>query len=71
MSLTSVCFDDEIIKETIKNFEKCCSYMEGHTHSDKSSANKPSAKTLLDEIEAYNALKKKYKEIRKQKGFNN
>lgn len=71
MSLTSVCFDDVIIKEVIENFEKCCTYMEGHTHSDKSSANKPTAKTLLDEIEAYNALKKKYKDIRKQKGFNN
>jgi energy-coupling factor transporter ATP-binding protein EcfA2 len=71
MSLTSVCFDDEIIKNVIENFEKCCIYMEGHTHSDKSSANKPTAKTLLDEIEAYNALKKKYKEVRKQNGFNN
>jgi len=67
MSLTSVCFDDEIIKNVIENFEKCCIYMEGH--SDKSSANKPTAKTLLDEIEAYNALKKKYKEVRKQNGF--
>ncbi len=69
MSLTSVCFDDEIIKNVIENFEKCCIYMEGHTHSDKSSANKPTAKTLLDEIEAYNALKKKFKEVRKQNGF--
>lgn len=71
MSLSSVCFDDEIIKETMLNFEKCCKYMEGHTHSDNSAANKPDDKTLFNEIEAYNALKKKYKETRKQNGFNN
>lgn len=71
MSLSSVCFDDDIVKETIANFEKCCTYMEGHTHSDKYSANKPDAKTLFAEIEAYNALKKKYKKIRKDNGFKN
>lgn len=69
MSLSSVCFDDNIINETITNFEKCCTYMEGHTHSDKSSANKPDEMTLLNEIGAYNTLKKKYKETRKVKGF--
>ncbi len=71
MSLSSVCLVDDIVNETISNFEKCCTYMEGHTHSDKSSANKPDAKTLFNEIEAYNALKKKYKQTRKEKGFNN
>jgi energy-coupling factor transporter ATP-binding protein EcfA2 len=71
MSLSSVCFDDDIVKETIVNFEKCCTYMEGHTHSDKYSANKPDAKILFTEMEAYNALKKKYKQVRKDNGFKN
>ena len=71
MSLSSVCFDDDIVKETIVNFEKCCTYMEGHTHSDKYSANKPDAKLLFTEMEAYNELKKKYKKVRKDNGFKN
>lgn len=71
MSLSSVCFDDDIVKRIIANFEKCCTYMEGHTHSDKYSANKPDAKTLFTEIEAYNELKKKYKQVRKDNGFKN
>lgn len=71
MSLSSVCFDNEIIKEIIANFEKCCTYMEGHTHGDKFSANKPDANTLFTEIEAYNTLKKKYKETRNANGFKN
>jgi len=45
--------------------------MEGHTHGDKFSANKPDANTLFTEIEAYNTLKKKYKETRNANGFKN
>ena len=61
MSLSSVYFDDDIFKELIQNFENCCKYMEGHTHSDKFSASKPDAKKLHDEIELFNVLKKTYK----------
>ena len=71
MSLSSVCFDDEVVKELIGNFEKCCKYMEGHTHSDEALPIKADEKNLLTETENYNLLKKKYKETRKQNGFNN
>lgn len=69
MSLSSVCFDDEVVKELMDNFEKCCKYMEGHTHSDEALPIKADEKTLLAETENYNVLKKKYKDLRKLKGF--
>jgi energy-coupling factor transporter ATP-binding protein EcfA2 len=68
MSLSSIYYDDEIIAETISNFERCCKYMEGHTHSDKFSLLKPEAKTLLEEINILDALRKKYNGILKSKG---
>jgi len=68
MSLSSIYYDDDIINETMANFERCCKYMAGHSHSDNFSPTKPEPKTLLEEINILDALRKKYKGILKDKG---
>jgi hypothetical protein len=67
MSLSSICFDEKIVSEVIQNFEKCCKIMEGHTHSDKAGGNKPEAKDLLEQIQIFEALKKRHGEEKKKK----
>lgn len=67
MSLSSIYYDDVIINEIITNFERCCKYMEGHTHSDNFVAIKLEPKNLYDEIVILDALRKKHKKILKDK----
>ncbi|MFL5788284.1 MAG: AAA family ATPase [Flavisolibacter sp.] len=65
-SMGSICLDRFIRDEIMDNFAQCCSYMEGHSHSDKYAYKKPSVENLLEEIQRFDALKKKIKESKKQ-----
>ena len=64
-SLTSVKYNDEIRDLVMDGFAQCCRYMEGHSHSDKYSAKKPSVEALQEEIERFNGIKKQIREITK------
>ncbi len=64
-SLSSVYFDETLINELLDSFAQCCSYMEGHTHSDKYAYKKPEPSHLNEEIQRYEALRSKIKKFKK------
>lgn len=63
-SLNGVHVDKEIIKKVSDAFALACRYMEGHNHSDKYAAKKPTPDTLNEEIQRFNSLKKEIKEYK-------
>jgi hypothetical protein len=65
-SLKDVIFDAELIKELGESFDECCRYMEGHSHSDKFSALKPTSESLRKEIDKFKELKAKIKNMESQ-----
>jgi hypothetical protein len=67
-SLSSVYFDQAIVNEIMDSFARCCRFMEGHSHSDKYAYKKPELKDLKDEIELFDAIKKKLKNVQKAAG---
>ena len=66
-SLKSVFFTIEIRDEILDSFYQCCRYMEGHSHSDKYAYKKPELKNLNEEIQRFNAIKKKISELKETK----
>jgi hypothetical protein len=64
-SLKSVYFDQPMVDELMDSFGLCCRYMEGHTHSDAYAYRKPELKDLKEEIDRYDLIRKKLKEIKK------
>jgi hypothetical protein len=64
-SLNSVYVDDDIVKEIMASFGLACRYMEGHSHSDKFLSKKPTPEQLNEEIQRFDSLKKKLKELKK------
>ena len=64
-SLSSVSFDETLIKELLDSFAQCCRYMEGHTHSDKYAYKRPEPSNLNEEIQRYEATKSKIKKFNK------
>jgi len=64
-SLKSVKYNDEIRDLVMNGFAQCCRYMEGHSHSDKYSSKKPTIEALQEEIERFNGIKKRIREIAK------
>lgn len=66
-SLKSVFFTTEIRDEILDSFYQCCRYMEGHSHSDKYAYKKPELKNLNEEIQRFNAIKKKISELKETK----
>lgn len=63
-SLSKVSFTVGIRDEIIDGFHRCCSYMEGHLHSDKYAYKKPELQNLNEEINRFNAISKKIKETK-------
>lgn len=56
----------ELRDEIYEAYGLLCRYMEGHSHSDEYSAHiRPTADNLKEEIEKYDALKKKIKDAKK------
>lgn len=66
-SLKSVFFTTEIRDEILDSFYQCCRYMEGHSHSDKYAYKKPELENLNEEIQRFNAIKKKIGELKEIK----
>lgn len=66
-SLKSVFFTTEIRDEILDSFYQCCRYMEGHSHSDKYAYKKPELENLNEEIQRFNAIKKKIAGLKENK----
>lgn len=66
-SLKSVFFTTEIRDEILDSFYQCCRYMEGHSHSDKYAYKKPELENLNEEIQRFNAIKKKIADLKDNK----
>jgi recombinational DNA repair ATPase RecF len=64
-SLSKVIFDMDIRNEIMNGFGICCSYMEGHLHSDKFAYKKPVLENLNEEILRFNVIKKRLKDLKK------
>lgn len=63
-SLKSVFFTTEIRDELLDSFYQCCRYMEGHSHSDRYAYKKPEVENLNEEIQRFNAIKKKIADLK-------
>jgi len=63
-SLKNVFFTTEIRDELLDSFSQCCRYMEGHSHSDKYTYRKPQTENLNEEIQRFNAIKKKISDLK-------
>ncbi len=63
-SLSDVRVNDEIVKLIMDSFHLACRYMEGHSHSDKFLSKKPTPDQLNEEIQRFDSLKKKLKELK-------
>ncbi|SHG37832.1 AAA domain-containing protein [Desulfacinum infernum DSM 9756] len=63
--LKDVVCDRSIVEKVVVGHERLSRYIEGHLHSDTLGAQKPTPRTLLDEIEAFEALKKELRGLRK------
>lgn len=64
-SLSKVIFNMDIRDEIMNGFGICCSYMEGHLHSDKFAYRKPVLENLNEEIQRFIAIKKSLKDLKK------
>lgn len=64
-ALSKVNFTEEIKIELSEGFAQCCRYMEGHTHSDKYAYKKPESQNLKEEIQRYEAIRKKIRDLKK------
>lgn len=64
-ALTSVKFTEEAKNELLDSFGQCCRYMEGHSHSDKYAYKKPEPQNLNEEIQRYEAIRKKIRDLKK------
>ncbi|MDE0472567.1 MAG: AAA family ATPase [Ekhidna sp.] len=66
-SLKNVFFTTEVRDELRDSFYQCCRYMEGHSHSDKYAYKKPELENLNEEIQRFNAIKKKLADLKEIK----
>ena len=66
-NLSKVVLDKNVISELQNNYDSCCRFMEGHSHSDNFQYQKPTPQNLNEEIQRYETLSKKIKEIKKTK----
>jgi len=62
--LRGIVWDQSIADEVVAKCELLSRYIEGHLHSDALGAQKPEPSMLLDEIEAFEQLKKRLKDLR-------
>ncbi|MGB8656427.1 MAG: AAA family ATPase [Candidatus Zixiibacteriota bacterium] len=65
--LNDIIWDHSVVNEVVNKCETLSRYIEGHLHSDALGAQKPTASLLLCEIEAFDALNKKLKDLKKKK----
>lgn len=62
--LKDIIWDKSIVDEVNDKCELLSRYIEGHLHSDAFAAKKPNCKMLIEEIEAFDALRKKLKKLK-------
>lgn len=65
--LKEVYFSEELKMELLDSYGQCCRYMEGHTHSDEYAYCKPTVANLNEEINRYEVIKKKLKDVKETK----
>lgn len=63
--LTDIVWDYDLAKKVNGKFADISRYIEGHSHSDLFAAQKPTVKTLQDEINEYRTIKKHLKDLTK------
>ena len=59
--------DHSLVSQIIAHMEALSRHIEGHLHSDRYSAAKPTPEELFQEIEAFEEIKKKHAELKKAK----
>lgn len=57
--LQEMVLDKEIVDEVIDSHALCCRYMEGHLHSNRYAAKKPTLEAFIEEINRFDALNAK------------
>ncbi|MCG2767206.1 MAG: AAA family ATPase [Anaerolineae bacterium] len=62
--LKDIVWDNSVADEVIRKCELLSRYIEGHLHSDAFAAEKPTAATLLSEIEAFDVLRKRHRDLK-------
>ncbi len=67
--LENILWDSEIVDEVVAASGRLSRHIEAHSHSDLHGGVKPTPRLLQDEIEAFEALRRKNKARRKQAGF--
>lgn len=63
--LKGIVWEKSIVDEVVRKCELLSRYIEGHLHGDLSVVGKPTCETLKEEIEAFDVLRKKLKELKK------
>ena len=63
--LKDIVWDKSIADEVIAKCELLSRHIEGHLHSDAFTAQKPTPDMLWNEIEAFEVLRKRLKELKK------
>lgn len=61
--LRGIKWDEKIANEVVDTYERVSRYIEGHLHSDTFISQKPTPAALLSEIEAFNAIKARWKAL--------
>jgi ATPase subunit of ABC transporter with duplicated ATPase domains len=64
--LKDVVWDDAVAQAVVEKTDLLSRYIEGHSRSDEYAAVKPSPQLLLDEIEAFEELRKQHRKARKR-----
>lgn len=62
--LKDIVWDKSIVDKVIDKCELLSRYIEGHLHSDALGAQKPTSRTLLDEINDFEAIRKRLRDLR-------
>ncbi len=62
--LKNIVWDKSISDEVVTRCEQLSRYIEGHSHSDAFAATKPTCEMLIREIESFEALKNRLKELK-------
>ncbi len=63
--LKDVVWDSTIASDVIAACERLSRYIEGHLHSDAFGAQKPTPQTLLDEIKAFEEIRKRLNDLKR------
>lgn len=64
--LREIVFDRSILHEVDEKIGQLSRYIEGHLHSDQFMAQKPTPRTLLDEINAFTVLHKRLRDLKRE-----